>query len=187
MTESVAFGRRGEERDPRIVDAEPPSPPSPPLQGKLWRFYRHQLVGIPLLLLITVAAMAGLFGDTESETTETREDLEVRLVVANRFRFKMIGPLIVTVTNRGQDPIESATVRISTPYLGQFSNVTFSPEPARITSEWHEFQLGDIGAGDSAVVTGEIQAESFGAHRGIVEVEGDHGVIELEAQTWAFP
>lgn len=131
--------------------------------------------------------MAGLFGDTESTTTKTEGDLEARLVVPNRFRFKMIGPLTLKVTNRGQDPIESATVRISTPYLGQFSNVTFSPDPARISAEWHEFPLGNIAAGGSAVVTGEIQAESFGAHRGVVEVRSDDGVIEFEAETWAFP
>jgi hypothetical protein len=187
MNESVAFGRRGGQRDPRIIDAEPPSPPSPPLQGKLWRFYRHQMVGIPLLLIITIAAMAGLFGDTESTTTKTEGDLEARLVVPNRFRFKMIGPLTLKVTNRGRDPIEATMVRISRPYLEEFSNVRFSPAESHISGEWHVFELGEIAPGDSVVITGEIQAESFGAHRGSIEVQSDDTIIELEAETWAFP
>ena len=187
MKESVSLGRRDASADEHLSDGDPPSPPPPPAQPKIWRFYRHQLVGVPLLLLVTVLAMAGVFGDTESTTTETRGDVEVRLVVADRFRFKMIGPLTVTVFNQGAEPIENTAVRISTDYLANFSNVSLSPAVTRITDEWHEISLGALAPGESAVVTGEIQAESFGLHRGLIEVQADDRVVELEAATWAFP
>lgn len=187
MTRFVTWGRRAEEPDPRIVDGEPPDPPPPPLQGKLWRFYRYQIIGIPLFLAVTAAAVVGFFGDTEASATASEGTLEAHVVAPDRFRFKMIGPMTVTVTNTGEGPFETVTVRVEAAYLRNFSAVEFSPAETGIEKGWHVFELGAIPSGGSATISGEIQAEAFGVHTGRIEVEAGTEAIALIVETWTFP
>lgn len=173
MDQPTEVAGRSSQHDPLVVDGQPPTPPEAPIQDKRWLFYRYQLVGIPLMFLIVVAATLGVFGKSQSTVTGNHELAEVTIDHVSRFRFKMIGPLDLTVENTSSQPLPAVRVRIDRDYLEQFSTVTFTPEPTFLTREWAVFDLGDLAAGDSTVIAGEIQAESFGRHTGEVEVTAD--------------
>lgn len=188
MSDHLILGARRGETDSRVVDSDPPIPPEPPLQDKLWRFYRHQVVAIPLMVLIVLGAVFGLFGFTEQRLLADGPKLMVEVEAVKRFRYRMTGPFNVTVTNSSDRLVESVTLRISRQYLSGFSGVSFSPSASEIDGSWWVFDLGDIAPGAARVVTGEVRAESSGSLTGQVEVSSDdnrESVVTVE--TFAFP
>lgn len=188
MSDHLTFGARRGKPDPNVVDGSPPTPPEPPLQDKLWRFYRHQVVAIPLMMLIVLAALFGLFGFTEQRLIASSPELMVEIEAVERFRYRMTGPFDVTVTNPSDRPVESVTLRISRRYLTGFSGVSFSPSASHIDGRWWTFDLGDIAPGATRVLTGELRAESSGSLTGHVEVAtGDRRVAVVSVETFAFP
>lgn len=171
-----------------MVDRDPPLPPEPPVQDKLWRFYRHQTVAIPFMVLIVLAALLGLFGLTEQQLLADGPELTVEVEAVERFRYRMTGPFDVTITNSSGRAVETVTLRISGQYLSGFSGVSFSPSASHIDNRWWTFDLGDIAPGGARVITGELQAESFGIQAGQVEVfRGDDRVAVVPVETLAFP
>lgn len=188
VSDHLTFGVRRGETDSRVVDERPPTPPEPPFQDKLWRFYRHQVVAIPLMALIVLGALFGLFGFTEQRLLVDGPEVIVEVEAVERFRYRMTGPFDVTVTNPSDRPVESVTLRISRQFLSGFSGVTFSPSASQIDGSWWHFDLGDIAPGAARVVTGELQAESSGSLTGQVEVSsGDRRVAVVPVETFAFP
>lgn len=188
MDHPVSVAGRSGQRDPRVVDGPAPRPPEPPLQDKRWLFYRHQLVGIPLLMLIVAAAVVGIFGTARSLVSVSSETVEMTVSHVSRFRYKMIGPVEITVENTSTETLVGVTVRIERRYLDQFSNVLLTPSPTSLDADWAMFELGDLDPGAAVVVTGEIQSESFGNHTGEVHVTAE-GLEPVTAaiSTFSFP
>lgn len=185
-TARVAEGDSG--HPPPSLDGEPPQPPSPPELSKRWRFSRHQLVGIPLMLLIVGAAMLGYFGKSETTASAERGGIQLTVDYVSKIRHRMVGPLDVTMTNSSPDVITGVTLLIDRGYLTEFSGVVFTPTPTYLTADWAAFELGDLAPGESISISGEVQSEGFGRHDGQVRALA-YGAEPLVAEisTLSFP
>ena len=83
-------------------------PQPPPFQRKL-QFHPTQRIGIPLLMILPILALFGLFGETYTTNHAENEQLSMQVEYATRYRYKMTNDLRVSVTNlSNQSPVTCA-------------------------------------------------------------------------------
>ena len=172
----------------RTLESAPPQPPAPPELYKRLRFFRHQVAGILLMLLIVGAAALGFFGKSEARVSADREGLQLTVDHVSKIRHRMVGPLEVTVTNSSAEAVTGVTVLIDRQYLDEFSRVVFTPSPTYLTDDRAVFELGDLAPGESTVISGEVQSDGFGQHGGQVHALADHlDPLVTTISTFSFP
>ncbi|MBI1296719.1 hypothetical protein GC175_17320 [bacterium] len=79
MTNQEGFVEQQEE------DAQPPQPP--PIK-KRFQFTKAQLIGVPLILLIPILALIGVFDAHLERTTAVAGDLQVTVEYPTSVRYK---------------------------------------------------------------------------------------------------
>lgn len=170
---------------PTVQKPEPPQPP--PFQRKL-QIAPLQMVVIPLLLLIPLLALFGLFGENHASAQGNNQELNVRVDYVSRYRYKMINTMMVEVTNQsGQSPI-TITVAFDRSYIDGFSEVTFTPSTETITAEAYEVELTEVAAGETRVVEVEMRGEHYWTHKGLVSASGADGEpVEIAVRTTVLP
>ncbi len=163
-------------------------PPEPPQIPRRLSFGATQLVGIPLLLALPLLALFGAFGITGGEVMLSGPGLEVRVSYPERFRYKTIHPLDIHVRNTGAALLPRVLVSVDRAYLSAFSEARFTPEAKAVTERGFLIELGDIPPGGESHVTGSVQAEAYGRHRGTVSIATDAGArLEAKLSTIVFP
>ncbi|HXF64980.1 MAG TPA: hypothetical protein VNK95_25360, partial [Caldilineaceae bacterium] len=105
-----------------------------------------------------------------------------------RYRYKMIEPLTIEVTNlTSQSPV-TITVMISRTYVEQFSTVSFTPQPSEITPENYVVEVANVPAGATRYVDIELQAERYWRHPGgIAAAIAGAPPVQTSISTWVFP
>lgn len=167
--------------------AQVSQPPQPPQLERKLRFHLTQLVGVPLLALLPVLAVVGIFGVGRGEAQAEDGALALRVSYPERFRLKMIEPLEIYVRNAGDAPL-AVVVRLDTNYLTAFSNVEITPGPTLVSDEVYEVSLGEVQPGETRLVSVELQAERYWQHRGSVSATSDAGDrAELAFGTFVIP
>lgn len=178
----------GDENRAAAYEGDPPEPPQPPAVGRRPRLTLVQAVGVPLLALLPILALFNFFGTTRGTVRAEDGPLEVEVVYPERFRYKMIHPLTVTVRNRGDAASADVTIRIDTSYLEHFSNVSFTPAPQRVTSDAYVFTVGDLAPGDARVLAGHVQAERYWGANGRITVDSESiGRVDIGVDSLVFP
>lgn len=160
-------------------------PPQPPRMARRFAVYRHQLIGIPLLLLLPVLAVSGVFG-VSSESRSVRGDA-VSVVVEHpsRLRYKMFDTLRIEVRNTS-GRARTVTVAVDRSYLDRFSGVTFVPAVEAITDAAYVLRL-EIPADEVRVATATLRAEDFGRPSGAVRVRSGASEWTVPVTTVSFP
>jgi hypothetical protein len=166
-------------------DSQPPQPPPFPRKIQL---HRVQLIGMPLLMLIPLLALFGVFGETFATVEEANATLAVEVTYATRYRYKLANPLEVSVHNRSADRLSVVEVRLTKAYIDQFSGVSFTPQPEAITDEFYIIELHDLAPTETRVVSVTLQGEEYWRHTGrvVVSTTGTQPVT-LPLVTWIFP
>lgn len=149
------------------MTSKKPEPPQPPNTKHKISFYRHQIIGMAVIILIPVLALFGLFGETRGKIKASSDDFSIEVEYPERFRYKTIQALDITVENTSEVS-QIATVTIDKDYISRFSNVTFSPQPKNVTDKAYIFEVGPISPRDKEVIAGEVQAEQYGRFEGVV-------------------
>jgi hypothetical protein len=162
-----------------------PQPPQPPQLDRKFQLHPYQYIAIPLLFLMPVLALLGVFGETVTTKTGSNEDLTVRVEYTSRIRYKMLAPLTVYITNRTDTPLETLTVRFDRAYIEGFSQVTFTPQAQTVDEDAYVVELQDVQPGETRVVEGDLQAEKYGEYKGSVMVSAD-GVDSVDVMLEAF-
>lgn len=165
--------------------------PQPPEIEKQWIFATLQKVGMPLLLLIPLLALLGLFGKSSATATETGNTFSVEITYPSRNRYKVRNPLTVRIENRSDQTVPTATVSFDQDYISQFSNVSFTPEPGEVTEDAYYVQLDDLQPGEVRLIAVDMQAERYWQHEGQVAVAAG-GVdapadVAVELSTLVYP
>lgn len=171
--------------------AQPKQPPQPPEIEKKALFHREQWIGIPLLMLLPLLALFGVFGESRSEAEESNEVLAVHVEYPTRNRYALSDSLEVEIENRSaQEPI-SVTVKISEAYISNFTGVTFEPSVEQISDGFYEVEAQAVEAGETRLVSVELKAWKYGRHEGqvIVTAEGASEItaITIPIHTFIFP
>lgn len=165
-----------------LSDVSPP--PEPPQVARSPRLYPYQWVGIPILALIVLLAMLGVFGDSQAEASGRGPSLGLRVIYPTKFRYKEFAPIRVWVTNNSPSRIDTIKVAFDDHYLNQFSNVTVIPS----ASEAYSVPLTGVEPGETRLVNVGLQAERYGSHSGTVSVStGATGSTGVRISTFVFP
>jgi hypothetical protein len=161
-----------------------PEPPPPPEIDRRLRLYRWQWVGLPVLVLIPVLALFGVFGHTRGDARAVTGALELDVQYSTRYRFRDIQPMYARVRNRSTAALDTVTVAFDTAYVDRFSTVTFKPDISRA----YEVELMDVLPGEVRLVTVELQGERYWGHEGIVSVWHAGGdTASARVSTFIFP
>lgn len=151
-----------------------PEPPQPPDLKRRIELYPYQYIAIPILFVIPILALLGMFGETTAVVDERSDDIVVQVEYASRIHHQVFASMIVSVTNQTEAPIETLNVHIEREYLSHFSQITFAPSAETITAEDYIIELQDLDPGNTQVVTVDLRADKPGRHTGTVIVEGDN-------------
>ncbi len=165
-------------------------PQAPEIKEK-WIFKNVQKFGVPLLMLIPLLALFGLFGESFETVRADGEALSVEVRYPTRLRYKMTNPLTVSVENISSQTVPTVTVKVSEDYISAFTAVTFRPSVAVITPDAYYVQLSNLQAGETRRVVVDLQAERYWSHEGSIGVAAGSlaapSDIELDVGTFVFP
>lgn len=164
-------------------------PPPPPFPRKI-QLHRVQLIGMPLLMLVPLLAILGVFGETFTTTQARNDRLTVQARYATRYRYKMANPVGVTIHNASTAPSATVEVRFAKGYIDQFSDGSFTPQVAKITEQFYLVPITDLQPGETRVVTVSLQGERYGRHQGVIVVataDDPANELAMPIVTWIFP
>lgn len=129
------------------------------------KFYRYQWVGLPLLLLMPVLALLGVFGETWDHVEDAGAELTLRVEYPTRYRYKQINTVQVFVQNTASSTLDTVVVAFDPAYIRRFSTLMFIPSP----KQPFEIELLDVKPGETRLVWVELQGEQYGRHQGTIE------------------
>ena len=162
-------------------------PKAPDIQSR-FKLYNYQKIGIPILLLIPVLALFGLFGVGTEQVQAQNNALAVTVEYPTRLRYKVLDTIDVQVTNQTDAVLESVVVQFERDYINQFSESTFTPDVSQITERYYEVELQAIPAGESRHINITVESEQVGYHRGEIVVQvPSNDSLQFHLSTLAFP
>lgn len=159
-------------------------PPAPPAVPQKLRLSRAQWIGLPLIVVIPVLALAGVFGETVAERADRHGPLVARASVPVRIRYRQRMTLELNVENRGNQALTDVQVRIDSSYLDRFSGVSLSPA----ASPDGAIRLGPVRAREAIRVAVTLEGDRFGvteATAHVTDAQGD--TVRLPLATLVFP
>jgi hypothetical protein len=158
-------------------------PDAPDIDRRI-RIPAFRAIGMAVIALIPVLAVAGVFGERWSRATAHGASLEVGVEFPTRCRYRMLNSVTATVTNRSPRTIDTVTVRLDTAYALRFSTVVFTPA----AQEAYSVPLTAIASGETRLVVIELQGERYGRHAGRLRFESTSGdSLSVRLHTLIFP
>lgn len=150
-----------------------------------FRLHGYQWVGIPLLFLVPVLALLGVFGETWERVEALGADLALEVRYADRYRYKQINTVEAWVENRSGARLDTVVVAFDEAYARQFSTLMFIPSP----TEPFEVELYGLAPGERRLIWAELQAERYGRHTGALRAHaaGRADTTSVTLSTLVFP
>lgn len=141
-----------------------------------------QWVGVPLILLLPLLAVLGVFG-TRRTVVRARGAVEVRVAYPTGARYDFLTGMAVTVRNRSPLRLDTVRVAFDRAYITAFSQVSFIPavDQAFVTS------LTDVAPGESRLITVEMWGDRAGPHAGTVVAAAGRDTVVAPLRTFTFP
>lgn len=146
--------------------------PKPPRLGRQVRLYRYQVIGLPILALLPVLALFGVFGLASERTGEEAGQFEVSLRYDTRTRLGKDATIDVEIRNGSNATVAAPVVAITRNYLEGFSDLAFTPDDVKIDASHYLIELEPIPPGASAVVTVEMTPLRYWSRQGELTVTG---------------
>jgi hypothetical protein len=163
-------------------------PPQPPEIEKRLAFYPEQLIGIPLLMLLPILALLGVFGEGYAEASSSSDVLAITVEYPTRNRYGMNNFIEVKVQNVTEREVASVTVSFNADYIGRFAEVTFQPEVDEVANGAYHVTLNDVEPEETRLVTVELKGDQYGRHNGQIMVSAEGArEVEIPIDTFIFP
>jgi len=157
-------------------------PTSPPTRRRI-AFTGKQRIGIPLLALIPVLALLGVFGERSTAIAARSASLAVSVQYPVRFRYRQTEPLEIVVRNLSPRVIDTILVSVDTAYLTRFAGVRITPE----AKSAFVVPLTGFKPGEQRLVASELQGERYGRHSGRIIVSAPNDSVIVKLRTLVFP
>jgi hypothetical protein len=122
-----------------MARTDPPQPP--PFQRKII-IGRVQAIGVGVLCLIVIAAVAGLLGLKPGHARAAGAGLEVEVQYPRILRYKTSLPLEIRIRNTAGQALANVEVQIARPYLDGFQDVHVTPGAREITERHYRVARG---------------------------------------------
>jgi hypothetical protein len=162
------------------ADSELPRPPSIPPRLQL---SRKQWIGFPIILAVPIIALFGLFGERTALARVKSASLEVAASYPERFRYRQVQPLHLSVRNVSTQTLDTITVSFDTAYISRFSSVRFDP-PAK---KAYAVELTNVKPMESRFVAVELWGQDYGMHRGTIVARAGTDSAVMRVKTFVFP
>jgi hypothetical protein len=140
-------------------DAAPPTAPS--IERRL-SLTRKQWFGLPLLAAVPLLTLFGLFGERRSVVRTASLTLELTVTYPERFRYRQVQLLEVTVRNRSAQVLDTVHLSLDTAYITRFASVRIEPPPQIA----FVVDLTNVRPNESRLVTAELGGDRYGRHPG---------------------
>jgi hypothetical protein len=151
------------------------------------RFKLHaaQWVGIPLIFVVPILALLGVFGESREVVVGQSDELGITVEYPTRYRYKQIDRVQVLVENESNMALDTVVVAFDPAYVSRFSTLMFIPS----AREPFDVELLDVRAGETRRVWAELQGEAYGLHRGTIEAytPGSRDTASVFVSTIIFP
>lgn len=162
----------------------PPEPPEPPPMERRVDAGPVQWIGFPLLLVLPVLALFGVFGDRQGRATVRSAEIEMSVDWPARTRHERTNDIGVRVRNVSNRVIDTLTIAFDSAYLAGFADVSLTPEAAQA---W-EVELAGMRPGEARHVVAGIDARRHGRHAGpVTATAGGPDTARLNIDTFIFP
>jgi hypothetical protein len=162
-------------------DAKPP--PAPDVSRHV-RLYRGQWVGVPILVLIPVLALFGVFSENRSHLESAADGLDITIDHPTRLRTGQRTYIEVRVSNRSAGPAEDVTVRFDPRYFQHSLDLLFIPAPAVP----YEVTLPPLASGADGRVRVEFDPEKPWRRSGGISVsQRGRDVVHARVSTFILP
>jgi len=158
-------------------------PAAPPPTTRRLALTRKQQLGLPLLALIPILTLFGFFGERSATVHASSAAIAMSVRYPERFRYRQVQPLEITVRNSSSHAIDTIEVSLDTAYITRFSSVRIMPDPDRA----FVVQLIAVRPGESRLVAAELWGEQYGRHRGRIVVRTPNDSAAVIVQTLVFP
>ena len=167
------------------MPTELPPDLQPPSKPRHLTFHRFQWIALPLMLLIPVLALLGVFGESSDQVRDETGELSLYVDYPTRYRYKQINTVEVFVRNRTPETIDTVLVALDASYAERFSTLMFIPA----ATEPFEVELLDVAPQETRRVWVEIQGEHYGRHRGDLKAyrPGAVDTARVSLSTFIFP
>jgi hypothetical protein len=160
--------------------SEPPRLPDLPRRVRL---YPGQWVGIPLLMLLPVLAVFGVFGETRGSADATGDVIRVEVDYPRRLRAGKWSEVQVRIRNVSGAVLNDVAVTFDASYLDHFSRLTFTPPPTLP----HAVELSELHPGATATVRLEFEGDRPWWGRGRIGVAHAGDTAAVFISTFTYP
>jgi hypothetical protein len=163
-------------------------PPQPTEFKRKFQLYPYQYILMPLIFLIPILALLGVFGETTTTQDQANRDLAMRITYNSRSRHRLSTVIKVYITNQTDAPLSNLNARFDRGYMDGFEWVSFLPTVTEVTDDAYIITLETIPAGETHAITVDLKAKHIGLFAGLVTVEGD-GIepVSIRLESFTFP
>jgi len=103
--------------------------PRAPAMRRRIALTRKQWIGLPVLAVVPVLALAGVFGERSTTTAARSTTIQIFVRYPERFRYRQVQSLEVSVRNVSTSPLDTVRVALDTSYVTRFAAVRIEPAP----------------------------------------------------------
>ena len=135
------------------------------------------------MLTVPILALLGLFGERTAIARARTASLDVAVSYPERFRYRQVQPLHLTVRNLSTQPLDTITVSFDTAYISRFSSVRFDPPTKRA----YVIELTDVKPMESRFIAVEFWGQDYGVHRGAIVARAGTDSVVVRIRTFVFP
>jgi hypothetical protein len=164
-------------------DANATTPPAPPDVASRLSLTRKQYLGIPLIALIPVLTLLGVFGEQRAVARAASRTLDMRIEYPSRFRYRQIEWLDITVRNISGRTIDTVTVSLDTAYITRFSSVRIAPDPTRP----YVVVMTAVKPQESRLIHAELWGQRYGSHHANIIGAVGADTARQRIHTFVFP
>jgi hypothetical protein len=164
-------------------DPNATTPPEPPVVAPRLVFTRKQYFGLPLLALIPVLTLLGVFGEKRESSRAISRSLEMRIAYPSRLRYRQIESLDIALTNVSGRMLDTVTVSLDTAYITRFSSVRIDPQPKTP----FVIAMADLRPQETRLVHAELWGERYGSHRAEIIGAASADTVRQQIHTFVFP
>lgn len=162
------------------MDDQPPSPPD--IAPKL-RFFRTEMIGMPLIALLPILAIAGLFGPSTASAEGRIGAVQWSIEHPSVTRYENRDRLELRLSNSGDSAVSELTVAFDPEWIHAFAPVSFEPAPETP----YVVDVGEIGPGETRLVVIELTAEQYGKYQGRLVISDGAQTAIAPLETFIFP
>lgn len=166
----------------------PVRPPPAPLFERRIRFDWPELIGLPLLAVLPLLALCGLFDEQRALVAARQHGLLVKVDYPSRLRFEHDSALDVVIRNERATPISNVRLVMDRAFLAHFDRLHFEPPSGTLHADRWELALPTIAPGDARHVRIEVRPAHPGLHHGLFALEAPDGTrLPVVVRTLIWP